>query len=378
MSSTTTSSRNKNIINYSYRKGILNNNNKPFLYKSTSMKNIPNTSSYKKSPNSYTQKKMHQQTTTSLSNKQKTRNLSSTYNAIMNNPTTATNNIITNETSSTPLHLHSSHLAHNTTTSIPSFSLSYTRNFCLNSTKHENRQNTNRLKDSSYISANAKMKANSFFIGKVSNKSNNKCVSRSFLEISEEINQSNASPNIMNMNYYINRTNAKYGNHNGCNFSSRKDRNRSVISLKRKKINLNNSGINTTFINFSNINPQFIINKTMQNKNEMRVKKALNLSDEVISAKKEVISNNLSVMISNHNQHNNNNNNLSERHNNITVNTCVSNLNNVSVGNNNITEGPEEYHFLFVKILQKQKGEMIIMTDKLGIKDDNVDVNYLE
>ena len=172
----------------------------------------------------------------------------------------------------------------------------------------------------------------------------------------------------MNMNYYINRTNAKYGNNynnnsnSNCNFSSRKDRNRSVISLKRKKINLNNSGINTKFINFSNVNPQFIINKTMQNKNEMRIKKALNLSDEVVYAKKE--NNNLSVMISNHNynQHNNNNNNNSDT-------TSLSSI---------IMEGPEEYHFLFVKILQKQKGEMIIMTDKLGIKDDNVDVNYLE
>ena len=371
MSSTTTSSRNKNIINYSYRKGILTTNNKPFLHKSTSMKNIPNTSSYKKSPNSYTQKKIHQhqQTASSLTTKQKTRNLSSTYNAIMNNPTSTTTNH--NETASTPLHLQSSHLAHNTATCIPSFSTSYTRNFCLNSTKHEKRQNTKRLKDTSYISANAKAKAHSFFIGgKPTNKSGNKCTSKSFLEISEEINQSNGSSHLMNMNYYINRTNAKYGNNynnnsnSNCNFSSRKDRNRSVISLKRKKINLNNSGINTTFINFSNVNPHFIINKTMQNKNEMRIKKALNLSDEVVYAKKE--NNNLSVMISNHNynnQHNNNNNNNSD---------TTSSLSSI------IMEGPEEYHFLFVKILQKQKGEMIIMTDKLGIKDDNVDVNYLE
>ena len=336
MSSTTTSSRNKHIINYSYRKGILTNNPKPFLYKSTSMKNIPNGSPYKKSPNSYTQKKMHQQTTNSLCTRQKTRNLSSTYNAIMNNPTTTPNNVIPSETPTTPLHLRSGHLAHNTATCISSLSSSYTRNFCLNSTKHENRQNTNRLRDSACISANAKLKGHSFFLGKVGNKSNAKCVSRSFMEISEEINQSNGSSHMMSMNYCMNRTNAKCSNHNGCNGSSRKDRNRSVISLKRKKINLNNSGINTAFINFSNINPQFIINKTVQSKNEMRIKKALNLSDEVISAKKEITSNNLGVMISNHNQHNNNSS-LSERNSNV----------------NTTAEGPEEYHFLFVKILQR-------------------------
>lgn len=42
------------------------------------------------------------------------------------------------------------------------------------------------------------------------------------------------------------------------------------------------------------------------------------------------------------------------------------------------TEGPEEFHFMLVDILSKQKQSMIKLSNKLHIKNEGVDVNYLE
>ena len=42
------------------------------------------------------------------------------------------------------------------------------------------------------------------------------------------------------------------------------------------------------------------------------------------------------------------------------------------------TEGPEEFHFMLVDILSKQKKSMIKLSNKLHIKNEGVDVNYLE
>jgi hypothetical protein len=125
-----------------------------------------------------------------------------------------------------------------------------------------------------------------------------------------------------------------------------KNKSKSVISLKRKKINLINPSVNGSFMNFSNK----FISKTIKNKNEQKSRKGLNISDDfyIRKSKGEALLNN-----------NNTNNNLSER---IALNrnNYINMKNSLLNGDNNM-EGPEEYHFVLVKILQKQKREMVIM-----------------
>ena len=42
------------------------------------------------------------------------------------------------------------------------------------------------------------------------------------------------------------------------------------------------------------------------------------------------------------------------------------------------TEGPEEFHFMLVDVLSKQKQAMIKLSYQLHIKNEGVDVNYLD
>ena len=146
-------------------------------------------------------------------------------------------------------------------------------------------------------------------------------------------------------NTCVNKNPIQFNNQTNIASIKEKNKSKSVISLKRKKINLINPSVNGSFMNFSNR----FISKTIKNKNEQKGRKGLNISDDfyIRKYKGEALLNN------------NTNNNLSERTA-LNRNNYINMKNSLLNGDNNM-EGPEEYHFVLVKILQKQKREMVIM-----------------
>ena len=365
MSTTSTSSRNQNIINYSYKKGLLSNS-KSFLHKSSSVKHIKNISNYKNVTSSHSHRKLSDKCI-NTPKKTKTRNISCNVYGFCNNTTSNNNN--TNNGSHTYMN-YSQFINSSSNFNKISFNeigtkLKQTKkaSYCGYGVMNSNNSNINRIKNVNYVnnknSIKNKMKnylgrSNSNINGNQFNSGNgnSKYMFKSFLEISEEINQSN----LIEMNKTcVNKNPIQF--HNQTNIAALKDKNKSksVISLKRKKIHLCNTSVNGSFMNFSNR----FISKTIKNKNEQKGRKGLNISDDfyIRKSRGEVILN------SNHN----NTNNLSERT--VLNRNNYINMKHSLIYNDNHMEGPEEYHFVLVKILQKQKREMIMM-DKQGIKGD--------
>ena len=356
MSTTSTSSHNQNMINYSYKKGLLSNS-KSFLHKSSSVKHIKNISNYNNGTNGLSHRKLSDKYSVTPK-KTKTRNIGSNFYGFCNNTTSNNNN--TNNGSHTFMN-YSQFINSSSNFNKISFNEIGTKQPKQNKktsyygygVMNSNNSNINRIKNVNYVNKNSIKNKMKNYLGRSNSNvnynqfnngnGNTKYMFKSFLEISEEINQSNLNE----MNHTcVNKNPIQFNNQTNITSIKEKNKSKSVISLKRKKINLSNPSVNGSFMNFSNR----FISKTIKNKNEQKGRKGLNISDDfyIRKYKGEALLNN-----------NTNNNNLSERtalnrNNYINMKTSLVN------GDNNM-EGPEEYHFVLVKILQKQKRQMVIM-----------------
>ena len=111
----------------------------------------------------------------------------------------------------------------------------------------------------------------------------------------------------------------------------------------------------------------------IKNKN---VKSSLELNEEIPAFNVS----NLSIIKNKSNQTNENN----QQSNNSSIQSQKSSLKKTPYSNKNIRVieedegGPEEFHYMLVDLLRKQKEKMLALSNKLNIKHDGIDVDYLE
>ena len=111
----------------------------------------------------------------------------------------------------------------------------------------------------------------------------------------------------------------------------------------------------------------------IKNKN---VKSSLELNEEIPAFNVS----NLSIIKNKSNQTNENN----QQSNNSSIQSQKSSLKKTPYSNKNIRVieedegGPEEFHYMLVDLLRKQKEKMLALSKKLNIKHDGIDVDYLE
>lgn len=151
--------------------------------------------------------------------------------------------------------------------------------------------------------------------------------------------------------------------------------------IKNKKNNYRNS-VNVNKVkqmkSFVEINEESLsyTNKTTRLKNENRNitnKKCISLKRRIINEK----SNNISLLATNSRNLTNVTRSKSANKNLTSIRKRAS-IDISETLKEFDTEGPEEFHFMLVDVLSKQKQAMIKLSYKLHIKNEGVDVNYLD
>lgn len=327
--SITSSSRNNNIIQYSNSSSRTGPECSKALSKSSSMKSIP-----KPIYQGMILKLYHYpKSKGNIAKKPKTRNIS--CNIYNNNSNNSNSSGIYNLSNASYLHNNSQYNQSNTTKNlncsfhIPNFAkilLNQKQN--INSKKKNINYYNNVSKGNDYQILSTSNKDKLLIKNKTQNfKYTKKITSKTLIEINEELNQP----------VYSNITHKKI---NTSRFKENKNSN-NCISLKRKNNGPIGSGNNSFVQTHSR-------NATSSKSPHKKVKVNMNYSVD-FSVKK-------------------NGKNTS-----ITNSDC-----SVMNGFSNEDKGPEEFHFTLVKILNKQKQTMISLSKKLEIRNDGIEVSYLD
>ena len=327
--SITSSSRNNNIIQYSNSSSRTGPECSKALSKSSSMKSIP-----KPIYQGMILKLYHYpKSKGNIAKKPKTRNIS--CNIYNNNSNNSNSSGIYNLSNASYLHNNSQYNQSNTTKNlncsfhIPNFAkilLNQKQN--INSKKKNINYYNNVSKGNDYQILSTSNKDKLLIKNKTQNfKYTKKITSKTLIEINEELNQP----------VYSNITHKKI---NTSRFKENKNSN-NCISLKRKNNGPIGSGNNSFVQTHSR-------NATSSKSPHKKAKVNINYSVD-FSVKK-------------------NGKNTS-----ITNSDC-----SVMNGFSNEDKGPEEFHFTLVKILNKQKQTMISLSKKLEIRNDGIEVSYLD
>lgn len=143
----------------------------------------------------------------------------------------------------------------------------------------------------------------------------------------------------------------------------------------RNSVNVNKMKQTKSFVEINEESLSYT-NKTTRLKNENRTnKKCISLKRKIINEK----SNSISLLATNSRNMTNVTRSKSATKNVTSMRKRASSSINISETSKEFdTEGPEEFHFMLVDVLSKQKQAMIKLSYQLHIKNEGVDVNYLD